>query len=161
MRWSERPPAARSRFEWLLSLHFERRTPSVAVAHLILVRRNSPLMYGVPADLPLQRFVGDALFQVCVGMDGIHFRFGRAGTICVYGHWELHDSLGSLLDSAQEHSERKHYRVHDIFNKDVAAYSIDPPRSFCLTFASGHRLTIYDDTPQYEAFLIMPDEIRV
>jgi hypothetical protein len=32
-------------------------------------------MYGVPKDLPLQLFVGDALFQVCIGVDGVHFVF--------------------------------------------------------------------------------------
>src|SRR5437016_301582 len=38
MRWSERPPAAGSRFAYLGPVHFERRALSVAVAHLILVR---------------------------------------------------------------------------------------------------------------------------
>ena len=117
-------------------------------------------MQGVPADLPLKRFIGDALFQICVGMDGIQFRFGHAGTLCVYGRWELHDSSGALLDSFVEHSQRRHYCIHPIFNQDVAAYSIDVPHSFGFTFASGHRLTIYSDAPQYESVLLLPDEIR-
>ncbi len=118
-------------------------------------------MYGVPADLPLQRFVGDFLCQVCVGMDGIHFRFGQSGTISVQGRWELTDSDGKVIDRACDHSERDAYRVHVIFNEDVAEYSIDPPKSFSLTFASGHRLSVYDDTPQYESFQIWPDDIIV
>jgi len=39
MQWSERPPAARPRFAWLVRFHFKQRSPSVAVAHFILVRR--------------------------------------------------------------------------------------------------------------------------
>jgi hypothetical protein len=118
-------------------------------------------MYGVPADLPIQRFVGDALFQVCLGMDGVHFVFGKAGTISVGGHWELHDRDGNLVDRAREHADRKAYHLHVIFNEDVTVGSIDPPRSFSLTFGNGHRLTIYDDTPQYESFSIQPDGIIV
>ena len=38
-------------------------------------------MYGVPEDLPIERFVGDALFQVRLGLDGVHFAFGQAGTM--------------------------------------------------------------------------------
>ena len=38
MRWSERPPAVRSRFASLPPRRFEPRALSVAVAHLILVR---------------------------------------------------------------------------------------------------------------------------
>ena len=118
-------------------------------------------MYGVPSDLPIQRFVGDALFQVCIGMDGVHFRFGKAGTISVHGQWELLDSLGNEIDCAKEHSERDCYRVHSIFNEDVSSYSIEPPHSFSLTFANGHRLIIYDDSPQYESFAIQPDGIYI
>jgi hypothetical protein len=40
MRWSERPPAARSRFTWLVHFHRGQRSLSVAVAHLVLVRSN-------------------------------------------------------------------------------------------------------------------------
>ena len=118
-------------------------------------------MYGVPENLPLQRFVGDALFQISIGVDGVHFHFGKSGTISVFGHWDLHDGKGVLIDWAQENEERQHYRVHVILNADIATYAIDTPRSFSLTFTSGHRLTIYDDTPQYESFAIQPDEIYV
>jgi hypothetical protein len=37
-RWSERPPAARSRFQWSNHFHFRPVSLSVAVAHLVLVR---------------------------------------------------------------------------------------------------------------------------
>jgi hypothetical protein len=38
MQWSERPPVVHSRIAWLEPLRSRRRSPSVAVAHLILVR---------------------------------------------------------------------------------------------------------------------------
>jgi hypothetical protein len=114
-------------------------------------------MYGVPADLPIQRFVGDALFQARIGMDGVHFAFGRDGVIrgfiCAYGLWQLHDSGRTLIDQTQEHSDRECYRVHVILNADVTSCSIDAPRSFSLVFSTGHRLTIFDDA-QYESCTI-------
>ena len=118
-------------------------------------------MYGVPKDLPLERFVGDFLTQVCLGMDGVHFHFGKSGTISVEGNWKLQDSSGQVVDMAMENAARDAYRLHVIFNADVTAFSIDPPRSFSLTFDTGHILTIYDDTPQYESFHIEPDGIHV
>jgi hypothetical protein len=111
-------------------------------------------MYGVPADLPIRRFVGDALFQISIGTDGVHFSFGRAGSISAHGPWELSDSAGTLVDQAQLNSDRECYRVHVILNADVTNCSIDSPRSFSLTFSTGHRLTIHDDTPQYESCIV-------
>lgn len=118
-------------------------------------------MYGVPEDLPLRRFVGDFLTQVSLGMDGVHFHFGSSGTISVEGRWDLQDAAGRVVDQSMEHADRDAYRLHVIFNADVTAYRIDPPRSFALTFGTGHVLTIYDDTPQYESFHIEPDGIHV
>jgi hypothetical protein len=118
-------------------------------------------MYGVPKDLPIQRFVGDALFQVCIGIGGVHFVFGHAGTIAVDGRWELVDSLGAVIDRKQEHEQRESYRLHVILNADVTECRLDPPRSFSLTFATGHRLVVHDDLPNYESFHIYPDDIHV
>ena len=118
-------------------------------------------MHGVPADLPIQRFVGDALFQANISVNSVFFVFGRAGTICVYGGWELHDSSGAHIDGMLDPSERDCYRVHVILNADVVSCSIDPPRSFSLNFSTGHRLTIYDDSPGYESFAIQPDDIYI
>jgi hypothetical protein len=94
-------------------------------------------------------------------MDGIHFRFGQSGTISVQGRWELADSDGNIIDSGCDYSVREAYRVHAIFNQDVTEFSIDPPRSFSLSFANAHRLTVFDDTPQYESFQLWPDGIVV
>src|SRR5205807_7757863 len=45
MRWSERPPAVRSRQEWLGHLHYNPPLLSVAVAHLFLVRAKNMSYY--------------------------------------------------------------------------------------------------------------------
>jgi hypothetical protein len=118
-------------------------------------------MYGVPADLPIQRFVGDFLFSINLAGSSVHFCFDHSGTISVHGRWELRDGVGSLVDSYCDLEEREVYRVHVILNQDVTDYALNPSHSFSLTFASGHRLTVYDDTPEYESFAIQPDDIYV
>jgi hypothetical protein len=118
-------------------------------------------MHGVPVDLPLARFVGCTLDQICIGEHQLQFHFsgergvGR-GSISVEGSWELRDSKDTLVDSAQEHAERADYRVHVIISRTVSSFSIDVPRSFQLVFNSGHRLTIYDDSEHYESFSVNP-----
>jgi hypothetical protein len=60
----------------------------------------------------------------------------------------------ALVDRAQEHATRDCYRIHRPLDVPVARYEIDPPRSFTLLLESGHRLSVFDDTPQYESFSI-------
>lgn len=43
----------------------------------------------------------------------------------------------------------------------VESASIDPAQSFSLTFSSGHRLTVFDDSDLYESFSIQPGDIFV
>ena len=123
-------------------------------------------MYGVPKDLPLQRFLGDSICQIAFGANGIHFHFNEAGSINVDGgKWQIHDSSGTIVDESLDDdalpSTRQQHRVHVILDSDVIKFQIDAPHSFSLVFSSGHRLTIYDDSPQYESFSIQPDGIIV
>lgn len=59
-----------------------------------------------------------------------------------------------MIDSACEHSARDCYRVHQVIDVTVLRYSIDPSHSFSLCFESGHTLTVFDDSEQYECFSV-------
>jgi hypothetical protein len=118
-------------------------------------------MYGVPSTLPLERFVGDYLFSVNINAGGIHFCFGNSGTICVEGRWELTNPNDQIVDERCDNSRRDAYRVHVLLNEYVIDFAIDAPKSCSLVFSNGHRLTIFDDTSQYESFAIYPDNIIV
>lgn len=118
-------------------------------------------MYGVPADLPLDRFVGRDLEQVALGVFQVQLHFDGMQTISIEGAWELRDPCGAIVDQDQEHAERDCYRIHRVVGLPVVGFEIDPPKSFTLIFEPAYRLTVYDDMPQYEAFSIhtqgMPD----
>ena len=111
-------------------------------------------MYGVSQDLQLEHVVGREFNFIGLGRFQIQFHISGLVSIHVEGHWELRDSLGALLDSQQEHAKRDSYRVHHIIDIPITRFSLDSPRSFTLFFESGHSLTIYDKSEQFESFSI-------
>ena len=114
-------------------------------------------MRGVPPDLPLDPFIGRECNQVALGRFQIQFHFSGTGSISVESRWELRDLTGNLIDRAQEHAERAPYRIHEILDVPVVRFAIDPPLSLTLFFESGHALTIFDDSDQYESFSVNLD----
>jgi hypothetical protein len=118
-------------------------------------------MYGVPPDLPLDRFLGQECTLIGIGRFEISFKFPSTGDICVYGKWEVCDGSGKVIDRAQEHAERTCYFVHRVIGSRVHRYAIDAPTSFTLYFENGYRLTVFDDSEQYESFSIQPDGINI
>ncbi len=114
-------------------------------------------MYGVGVDLPLDHFVGQELNQIALGQFQVQLHFSGTGSIFVEGAWELRDPDGALVDRDREHADRDCYRIHRVIDVPVVRFEIDPPRSFTLVFESGFRLTVFDDTPQHEAFSIHID----
>lgn len=121
-------------------------------------------MHGVPADLPLQAFVGDQITQVCLGRFDIQFHCAGNGGIAVWGRWELRDAAGDLVDGTAsqgtegEQEKRESYRIHRLLDVPITRFGIDPPHSFTLCFANGLALTVWDDDEQHEAFSMHLDE---
>jgi hypothetical protein len=66
-----------------------------------------------------------------------------------------------VLDRQAEPLDRDVYRIHLLLGKTVAASQVDPPRSFSLSFDSGHTLQVFDRSTQYESFSIQPGDIVV
>lgn len=97
-------------------------------------------------SFPLERFLGDAMGQIEYGFRDLHFHFNQAGSIDLEGEkWQIHDSSGALVDESIDvlPSAPQKGRVHVILDRTVVKCELDAPRSFALTFSSGHRLTIY------------------
>jgi hypothetical protein len=120
-------------------------------------------VHGVPADLDLSHFRGAMLERIDLGIHIIHFRFGAEplGVISIEGDWELLDAAGEVIDRQEEPAERDAFRLHVLLGREVAAWEVSAPTSFTLTFDSGHRLRVYDNSRQYESFSIQPGNIYV
>jgi len=111
-------------------------------------------MQGVPLDLALQPFGGQELNQIALGRFQTQLHFSSTGSIFIEGRWELRAPDGVVLDAETEHTARDCYRIHRVIDLPVARYEIDPLRSFTLVFEPAYRLTVYDETPQYESFSV-------
>lgn len=118
-------------------------------------------MYGVPASLSLERFVGATLIQIAIGEFQVQFRFQPEGEIAVQGRWELRDNAGRLVDQAQVTADREAYRVHQLLGRRITGAWVDAPKSIALQFDSGHRLDVFDSSQEYESFTIQPGDIIV
>ena len=123
-------------------------------------------MYGVPANLDLTGFHGATLIQIGVAEHTLQFVFqpplpNPLHCIMVEGTWEIRDADGAILDRVQDHASRDVYRVHKLLSRDVVSSVVDAPRSFTLSFDSGHHLQVFDDSKQYESFSIQPGDIFV
>jgi hypothetical protein len=111
-------------------------------------------MYGVPDDLPLERFVGHSLNQISLGQFQIQLHFDGAGSMTAESRWELRGPAGDLVDASCPFGERDCFRIHQVIGAQVSGYSITAPRFFTLHFETGHALTIFDDSKEYESFSI-------
>lgn len=110
-------------------------------------------------DLPLQRFVGDSICRIEIGFRDIEFHFHRAGRIAVNGaQWQIRDTFGVIVDESIQclPSAPQRGRAHVLLDSKVVGFEIDAKISFSLIFFNGHRLTIYNDEAQDQAFLIEP-----
>jgi hypothetical protein len=139
-------------------------------------------MYGVPGDLNLEPFFGATLNQICLGPFDLQFRFSRAlprpagrsitptesASVQVEGSWRLEAADGSAIDEsigrvadAGGNRSRMNWAVRSLLTDIVVSGTVDAPRSFTLMFASGRRLTIFDDSEHYESFSVQPGDVFV
>jgi hypothetical protein len=119
-------------------------------------------MHGVPATLDLRPFEGDYLTQICLGQHDLQLHFCAGGHISIWGHWELREADGRVLDQAVENpADRECYKIHVLLTATVIDSQIDPPRSFTLFFGNGVSFTIFDDSDCYESFSIQPGNIFI
>ena len=115
-------------------------------------------MNGVPVDLPVQSLVGREVTHIGLAMHQLKIHFDGGALIDIEGSWNLRDRTGKVIDQqCDPPAERDVYRIHRLLSQAVTAASIDAPRSFTLTFASGDALTVLDDSPQYESFSLRVD----
>jgi hypothetical protein len=118
-------------------------------------------VYGVPADLDLQRLSGATLIQLAIGEFQIQFHFEPETQIAVEGRWELRDRSGHVIDLAQSNADRDVYRIHQLLGRRVVGSQVNPPESFTLEFDNGDRLQVFDSSDRFESFSIQPGGVIV
>ena len=123
-------------------------------------------------DADLSRFDGALLVQICIGEFQVQFHFQQVASnlhqgasISVEGKWEIRNSAGLLVDGMemreQSISQREGFYAHCLLGGTIIGYRVDPPESLTLQFSSGHALTVFDESRQYESFSIQPGDIFI
>lgn len=128
-------------------------------------------MYGVPADLDLERFVGAALVQLCLGQREAQLRFQALDSawpdesptleVSVVGGWELYDASGAPAARGARGMGGAAHVLYDLIGDSVAETDVDPPHWFALRFDDGRELRILDDSDDEESFSIQPGDVYV
>ena len=118
-------------------------------------------MYGVSTNLNLSFLIGRPLTMVGLGEFQVQFHFHPEGCVSVEGDWELLGPDSVSIDRSMKNAERAAYRLHRLLGQEVAAFDVDPPRSFSLKFSNGLVLRVFDNSKQYESFSIQPGDIYV
>jgi len=98
--------------------------------------------------------IGLAMHQIQFHFDsGTHLNKSGCHLSIAGGGWRLEDRNGNLIDEhVDPPSNRKSYQIHHLLLQKVTGASVNPPKSFSITFESGDVLTVLDDSPNYESF---------
>ena len=102
---------------------------------------------------------------MCLGQYQIQFLFASGAGISVEGRWELTDSAGAVVDGADRdslpYSQPRPLKVHLLLGKTVTECAVKRSHFLSLRFDSGHTLSVFEDSEQYESFSIQPGDIYV
>jgi hypothetical protein len=109
-------------------------------------------MYGLPSNTDLSFLVGKTLQQVCIGLHEIILNFDDPLSITIMS------PIACTLAGAK-YQKYEDYRnaasVVVTFLQDVVASAKgDQDGTLTLEFGGGGRLDVYDDSKQYESYII-------
>ncbi len=118
-------------------------------------------MYGVPEDLDLGAMLGTRLDSVTFGEYTLSLRFDSGHAFSIQGRIDVRDRDGAVLESGKPDKLRANTQLPALVGAMVDHVSILAPRSLELRMSTGHVIALFDDSRQYESFLIEPDGIVV
>lgn len=135
-------------------------------------------MYGFPADLDLDFLAAKELTLVSFDQyslyltlttvvpggtgassgsgidDWKHLAANPDAQLQLSGGWCLRDDEGKLLDERTEHGKREVFRLHPLLGCAVDRCELISSTQCDIVFSAGFRLSIFDDSKEYETFTI-------
>jgi hypothetical protein len=109
-------------------------------------------MYRLPHDVDLSFFCNRTLFQVCIGANEMILNFGEGLSITVTssigwtGRTGAHDTYEDFSKAASA--------IVTLLDDLVTSAHGDAKGTLSLNFHSGIKLEFYDNSDQYESYLI-------
>lgn len=109
-------------------------------------------MYGLPENIDLRFLENAELLQVCIGVHELVLRFQDDIAITVMGKF-LHESTAQ---AASPNASLAHFAstLTTLLEAKIVKVEATTDGTLRLCFSNKHRLTLYDDNPQYEAYTL-------
>ena len=109
-------------------------------------------MYGLPRDINLAFFNGKTLLQACFGANDIILNFDGNISITVTSSLGCMGSGGSIQQC--DDFRQTAPSVLELLNQTVLTAEGDEAGTLTLKFDGGGMLAIYDDSKNYESYVI-------
>lgn len=119
-------------------------------------------MYGLASEFDASRLVGCTLENVSFSVNTVHLSFAKDVAITIEACF-MHSIPGEVGGSKPMRVPLRESRLMQLAGESIDSAQATLDGTLSLTFSNGHRLELYDDTPQYEAYRLRlgQDEIVV
>ena len=127
-------------------------------------------MHGVPKDLPVHLFHMARLVSVSPLDNICYFTFERGHRKCgqsprlsigIEGRWQVTQGGSVIADGEPIPSVEDGAAALAVIGEWVTSTQVRAPRSFLLTFGSGHQLEVFDSNSLQESFSIPEANIYI
>jgi hypothetical protein len=119
--------------------------------------RKGTAMYGLPPDFDQHVFVGHSLEEICFNQNQIALRFDGNISLVIesaFCHQLTEESDAAIIDVPVAHSN-----ILELLGHSVTDAAVVGQRTLVLIFDNGHRISVFDNLPDYEAFrIVLPDK---
>jgi hypothetical protein len=113
-------------------------------------------MHGLPSNVNLDFFIKKTFLQMCIGANDLILNFDNDVSITVTS------SIGCLDSTGKIHKGEDFLKIAPILglllNCTVVSVKGDKSGTLKLEFDNGGKLEIYDDSEQYESYIIKNGE---
>ena len=111
-------------------------------------------MYGLSKDTDLSFLNGREVEQVAIGVYQIHFGFDEDVRISVEGQFAYFDGQEEWVWKPEPGAARIAARTVSLLGATIKTFDGKEDGTLSLAFSNGQRLTIVDNSKQYESYNI-------
>ena len=109
-------------------------------------------MYGLKREIDLSFLNGRELIQVAIGLCHISFRFDEDVAISVEGGFNYFDGQAEWIWKLEPGSPQIASRTVALLGATIESFVGHEDGTLRLDFSNGHRLTVLDNSKEYESY---------
>lgn len=109
-------------------------------------------MYGLSSDIDLSFLNGRELGQVAIGLYQVQFGFDEDVRISVEGQFRYFDGTGEVEWTPSPEAAATAATTVALLGSAIQTFEAHPNGTLILHFSNSHRLTIFDNSRDYESY---------